>query len=282
MARASAPPGLTHLRVTFSDDFYLGPGRADLLEGIAETGSIAAAGKRMGMSYKRAWSLVQALNDGWGRALGWLAALLLLPAVGAGRLLLAGAAPWWLLAYPLFSLVAFFAYWRDKRSAEQGAWRTPEQTLHLLELLGGWPGAFLAQRLLRHKTRKPSYQLVFWAIVLLHQVIWLDRLLGGVLLCCGHFAMAIEGHPARIVDGVIVRDEAALQVFYFALALIIVGVGFLKANVSTLVGAGLYEFGDVQGKREVARLQHPLDVCADPRGLTHEPAEGNGRLDEFG
>jgi molybdate transport system regulatory protein len=61
--------GLSHLRVTFSEDFYLGPGRADLLEGIAETGSIAAAGKRMGMSYKRAWSLVQALNEGWGAAL---------------------------------------------------------------------------------------------------------------------------------------------------------------------------------------------------------------------
>ncbi|SDJ00877.1 Uncharacterized membrane protein YsdA, DUF1294 family [Pseudomonas delhiensis] len=119
---------------------------------------------------------------GWGRGLGWLAALLLLPLAGAGRLLLAGAAPWWLLAYPLFSLAAFFAYWRDKRSAERGAWRTPEQTLHLLELLGGWPGAFLAQRLLRHKTRKPGYQLVFWAIVLVHQLFWLDRLLGGVLL----------------------------------------------------------------------------------------------------
>jgi molybdate transport system regulatory protein len=62
-------PGLTHLRVTFNDDFYVGPGRADLLEGIAETGSISAAGKRMGMSYKRAWSLVQALNEGFGAAL---------------------------------------------------------------------------------------------------------------------------------------------------------------------------------------------------------------------
>jgi molybdate transport system regulatory protein len=69
MVRSGAAPGLTHLRVTFSDEFYLGPGRADLLEGIAETGSIAAAGKRMGMSYKRAWSLVQALNEGWGRPL---------------------------------------------------------------------------------------------------------------------------------------------------------------------------------------------------------------------
>ena len=47
----------------------MGPGRADLMQGIAETGSISAAGKRMGMSYKRAWSLVQALNEGWGSPL---------------------------------------------------------------------------------------------------------------------------------------------------------------------------------------------------------------------
>jgi len=66
MASKTIIPGLSHLRVTFSEDFYLGPGRADLLAGIDETGSIAAAGKRMGMSYKRAWSLVQALNEGWG------------------------------------------------------------------------------------------------------------------------------------------------------------------------------------------------------------------------
>lgn len=44
----------------------MGPGRADLLDGIEATGSISAAGKVMGMSYKRAWSLVQALNDGFG------------------------------------------------------------------------------------------------------------------------------------------------------------------------------------------------------------------------
>lgn len=69
MAKLPDAPGLTHLRVTFSDEFYMGPGRADLLEGIAATGSIAAAGKAMGMSYKRAWSLVQALNDGFGRPL---------------------------------------------------------------------------------------------------------------------------------------------------------------------------------------------------------------------
>ncbi len=69
MAIQPGAPGLTHLRVTLTDSFYVGPGRADLLEGIAETGSIAAAGKRMGMSYKRAWSLVQALNAGFGAPL---------------------------------------------------------------------------------------------------------------------------------------------------------------------------------------------------------------------
>jgi molybdate transport system regulatory protein len=61
--------GLTHLRVTLSDDFYVGPGRADLIEFIAETGSISEAAKRMGMSYKRAWSLVQSLNEGFGAPL---------------------------------------------------------------------------------------------------------------------------------------------------------------------------------------------------------------------
>lgn len=68
--RARAPVvGLSHLRVTLSGDFYIGPGRADLMELIAETGSISEAARRMGMSYKRAWGLVQALNDGFGTPL---------------------------------------------------------------------------------------------------------------------------------------------------------------------------------------------------------------------
>jgi molybdate transport system regulatory protein len=60
------PDGLSHLRVAVSAAAYVGPGRADLLELIAETGSIAAAGRRMGMSYRRAWTLIQALNEGFG------------------------------------------------------------------------------------------------------------------------------------------------------------------------------------------------------------------------
>ncbi|HUP90837.1 MAG TPA: peptide MFS transporter, partial [Solimonas sp.] len=59
---------------------------------------------------------------------------------------------------------------------------------------------------------------------------------GGILLCLGHFGMAIEGHQAQLVNGVVERDEAALMVFYFSLSLIIMGVGFLKPNISTIVG----------------------------------------------
>lgn len=50
------------LRIVLEPDIAIGPGKADLLEGIKETGSIAAAGRRMGMSYKRAWLLVETMN----------------------------------------------------------------------------------------------------------------------------------------------------------------------------------------------------------------------------
>ena len=49
----------------------------------------------------------------------------------------------------------------------RGAWRVPEINLHTLEFLGGWSGALLAQRLFRHKTKKRSYQSMFWFILLM-------------------------------------------------------------------------------------------------------------------
>ena len=64
------------------------------------------------------------------------------------------------------SAVAFLAHGRDKRAAIKGRRRTPEARLHLLELLGGWPGAVLAMLLFRHKTRKASYLAVTVVIVL--------------------------------------------------------------------------------------------------------------------
>ncbi|MGQ9427335.1 peptide MFS transporter [Gilvimarinus sp. F26214L] len=66
---------------------------------------------------------------------------------------------------------------------------------------------------------------------------------GGLLLCLGHLGMAWEGHAAYLEDGKLVQDTQALSVFYFSLALIIVGVGYLKPNISTVVGR-LYEPGD--------------------------------------
>lgn len=75
------------------------------------------------------------------------------------------------------SVFTFIAYRSDKRRAESGAWRTSESTLHLMAFLGGWPGAFLAQQAFRHKTSKPSFQVVFWSIVLTHQFVALDYLL---------------------------------------------------------------------------------------------------------
>ena len=67
--------------------------------------------------------------------------------------------------------------------------------------------------------------------------------LGGVLLCLGHLGMSVEGHAATVVNGVVQRDHAALSVLYLSLALIISGVGFLKPNISTMVGK-LYAEGD--------------------------------------
>jgi uncharacterized membrane protein YsdA (DUF1294 family) len=113
----------------------------------------------------------------WGFALGGLSLLLVLPVLALCRL--ASQVDWRLLiAVPLgMSLITFLAYWRDKRRAEAGEWRIPEFTLHIAEFLGGWPGAFLGQRLFRHKVAKTSYQLVFWMAVLIHQGVALDSLL---------------------------------------------------------------------------------------------------------
>lgn len=74
--------------------------------------------------------------------------------------------------YGLMSLITFAVYGLDKRAARLGQSRTPEATLHVLELLGGWPGALLAQRLLRHKNVKVGYQVVFWLIVAVHVAGW--------------------------------------------------------------------------------------------------------------
>lgn len=75
--------------------------------------------------------------------------------------------------YLLMSLITFFVYAVDKTKAHKNEWRTPEQTIHLFELLGGWPGALITQRVIRHKTKKTSFQVIFWLIVIIHIAVWL-------------------------------------------------------------------------------------------------------------
>lgn len=91
--------------------------------------------------------------------------------------MLLAANPLPLTLYSAMSLATFVAYSEDKFRAQKGKWRIPEKTLHLFELAGGWMGAFVAQRSIRHKNRKASYQFVFWLIVASHYAFWVVWLL---------------------------------------------------------------------------------------------------------
>ncbi len=73
------------------------------------------------------------------------------------------------------SVITFIAYAIDKSAAQNNRWRTQESTLHLLSLLGGWPGALYAQRRLRHKSVKQEFQSVFWLTIVVNcgALIWL-------------------------------------------------------------------------------------------------------------
>lgn len=84
----------------------------------------------------------------------------------AGTLPLAAA-----LIYITASAVTFAVYAWDKRAAQNNRWRTREKTLHILALVGGWPGALAAQKLVHHKSRKTSFQIVFWITAFLNCVV---------------------------------------------------------------------------------------------------------------
>jgi uncharacterized membrane protein YsdA (DUF1294 family) len=78
--------------------------------------------------------------------------------------------------YLIASTITFFAYAQDKSAARRGTWRTPERTLHMLSMLGGWPGALIAQQYVRHKSSKEEFRNTFWATVAINVI-------GLVLLC---------------------------------------------------------------------------------------------------
>lgn len=125
-------------------------------KGRAQAGRVAFAGERV----------TSAAASGPGGVPLVLAAGFLVFVAGAA---VAGKVPFAVLGlYCTASIVAFVAYALDKSAARNDRWRTPESTLHLFALAGGWPGALAAQRLLRHKSRKRSFQIVFWMTVVIN------------------------------------------------------------------------------------------------------------------
>lgn len=73
-----------------------------------------------------------------------------------------------MISLPLYLLVVnaltFLLYWFDKRAARRGGWRISEYMLLMWGLAGGTLAAFAAQRVLRHKNRKKSFQFKFWLL----------------------------------------------------------------------------------------------------------------------
>jgi uncharacterized membrane protein YsdA (DUF1294 family)/cold shock CspA family protein len=139
-------------------------------------------------------------RDGGGRIRVWqwlMLAVLLAPSARAiwflsplvNGPLLAGL-------WALVSLTTYGLYALDKQHARTQEARVPEVMLHFAELLGGWPGAFLAQRRLRHKCRKWRYQVVFWLIVLAHVYVATDYQLDWRLAREGLHYLHLTGSPA--------------------------------------------------------------------------------------
>lgn len=102
---------------------------------------------------QKTFSLI--LSAGFSMALLSLVVLQAIPAAIAG-------------VYAVMSAIAFAMYAKDKNAAEWGTWRTKETTLHALALLGGWPGAAVAQSFLRHKSKKLSFRVTYWLTVIVN------------------------------------------------------------------------------------------------------------------
>jgi uncharacterized membrane protein YsdA (DUF1294 family)/cold shock CspA family protein len=100
----------------------------------------------------------------------WLAALFAtgaLLAIGSAALL--GYLPVFIpFAFLVASLAVFLTYAFDKSAAMNRRQRTPENVLHLMNLLGGWPGGLVASQLFRHKSRKLEFRAVFYSCILLN------------------------------------------------------------------------------------------------------------------
>jgi uncharacterized membrane protein YsdA (DUF1294 family)/cold shock CspA family protein len=118
--------------------------------------NVTRAGEKQPGQSKRKYSIVKILM-----------ALIFLVVVTLS-VLLAGMHEYVLYAYLATSVVTFAVYAFDKSAARKEDWRTPEFNLHMLALLGGWPGALVAQETLRHKTQKEGFRALFWVTVVVN------------------------------------------------------------------------------------------------------------------
>jgi uncharacterized membrane protein YsdA (DUF1294 family) len=105
---------------------------------------------------------------GFQKHLYLLVSIVFIGAIALGSLALHKLHPAFFFLYLAMSLVTIVVYVMDKRKAVKSQWRIPEATLHICELLCGWPGAMIAQVLIRHKNAKLSFQLVFWAMIIVN------------------------------------------------------------------------------------------------------------------
>jgi uncharacterized membrane protein YsdA (DUF1294 family)/cold shock CspA family protein len=98
--------------------------------------------------------------------------LIILPLLLSSYLIWLGNNPLPFISYVFLSILTIILYGYDKQHAITGQWRIPEIYMHVLELMGGWPGALMGQNDFSHKTRKSAYRRRLWLIIALHGVVW--------------------------------------------------------------------------------------------------------------
>ena len=98
--------------------------------------------------------------------------LIITPLVLSGYLLIMAKNPIPFFSYWILSLLTMFLYGTDKANAATHKWRVPEHYFHILEILGGWPGALIAQNDFRHKTRPSAYLWILRGIITIHLMAW--------------------------------------------------------------------------------------------------------------
>lgn len=78
----------------------------------------------------------------------------------------------------IINIIAFWIYYYDKKTAERGGYRIPEKVLFILALVGATPASFLGQKIFRHKTKKATFQIIFWFIVFIQIIYVTIKLMG--------------------------------------------------------------------------------------------------------